>query len=107
MTPVPGEGQSPRVATSIPTAWENAINDLRKHRYINTDRDDPPTKAEVFREAVELYLAVLRAQNRLPEGSVDDVSSIDSTRVLGEYGISADGTPDIEVREIDRGAADS
>lgn len=101
MTPNPGEGRAPRVATSIPTSWENAINELRKRRFLDTDKDDPPSKAEVFREAVELYLAVLKVQKRLPASTLDDVGSIDPEEVLEEYGLSAEGTPEIEIDEIE------
>jgi len=100
MTPTPGSGRSPRVSASIPTAWETALNDLRKQRFLTTDSDDPPNKSQVLREAVELYLAVLKAHGSLPTDALDDVEGIDSSEVLDEYSLEiGSGYPEKGVAE--------
>jgi len=95
--PPSNDSGSANIGTVIPTAWENAINGLRKERYLQSDRDDPPSKSEVVREAVELYLTVLKTHDAVPARARDDVNGIDQQSVLQEYALQPSGTPDIEI----------
>jgi hypothetical protein len=92
--------------TVIPAAWQTAINDLRRERYLQSDRDDPPSVSEVIREATEFYLAVLKTHGALPDSAMDDVEGIDAPSVLKEYAVKPDGVPDVEIDVIDETQTD-
>lgn len=81
---MPGPDSS-TVSGVIPAAWETVLNDLQKAEWDGTG--DPVSRSQKVREAMELWLAAMKAEGRLPADSLDDVDGLDPEAVLNEYNL--------------------